>query len=234
MLLAAATWVLAADAPKPPAAPPANVDAHPAAAKKDAQKDAKKVEWHSLFDGKALGDWKPSKFATQGSVNVKDGQIVIGFGDGCSGVTWKGKFPKTDYEIRLQAMRVEGNDFFCGLTFPVGDSPCSFICGGWGGGVVGLSSIDGEDASSNDTTQYKSFDNKKWYTIRVRVTASRISAWIDNDKMVDQPLEDRKISIRSEVEESKPLGIASYKTTAAIRAIEWRTLTAAEARPEKK
>ena len=71
-------------------------------AKKD---DAKKEDWHSLFDGKALGDWKPSKFGTQGSVEVKDGQIMIGFGDGCSGITWAGEFPKTDYEIRLQAMR---------------------------------------------------------------------------------------------------------------------------------
>src|SRR6516225_9196735 len=95
-------------------------------AKKD---DAKKEDWHSLFDGKALGDWKPSKFGTQGSVEVKEGQIVIGFGDGCSGITWSGEFPKTDYEIRVQAMRVEGNDFFCGLTFPVGNDPCSLICG---------------------------------------------------------------------------------------------------------
>jgi hypothetical protein len=178
----------------------------------DANKNkADKQEWHSLFDGKALGDWKPSKFGTQGSVDVKDGQIVIGFGDGCSGITWSGEFPKTNYEIRVQAMRVEGNDFFCGLTFPVGKDPCSLICGGWGGGVVGLSSIDGEDASENDTTKYKKFDTGKWYEIRVRVTKSRISAWIDKDQMVDEALEGRRISIRSEVEESKPLGIEEAK-----------------------
>src|SRR5260221_1167516 len=90
--------------------------------------DAKKAEWHSLFDGKALGKWKPSEFATQGSVDVKDGQIILGFGDGCSGITWKDDFPKTDFEIRVEAMRVDGSDFFCGLTFPLGDDPCSFIC----------------------------------------------------------------------------------------------------------
>ena len=96
------------------------------------------------------------------------------------------------------------------------------ICGGWGGGVVGLSSIDGEDASENDTTKYKKFDSGKWYDIRVRVTKSRISAWIDKEKIIDEPLEGRKISIRSEVEESKPLGIATWKTTGAIRKIEWQ------------
>src|ERR1700730_13028376 len=99
--------------------------------KPDANADAKKDDpkWHSLFDGKALGDWKPSKFATQGDVDVKDGQIILGFGDGCSGITWKGEFPKTNFEVRVEAMRVDGSDFFCGLTFPVGDDPCSFICG---------------------------------------------------------------------------------------------------------
>src|SRR5947207_3123512 len=82
-------------------------------AKPDSKADAKKDEakWHSLFDGKGLGEWKPSKFATQGSVDVEDGQIVLGFGDGCSGITWKGKFPKTNYEIRLEAKRVDGTDF---------------------------------------------------------------------------------------------------------------------------
>jgi hypothetical protein len=48
--------------------------------------------------------------------------------------------------------------------------------------------------------------------------------------MVDQPLADRKISIRSEVEASKPLGIATYKTTGAIRKIEWRKLSDEEAK----
>src|SRR5437764_399632 len=107
---------------------PSNGSSSPAAAvKKDANNadvkkpDAKQVEWHSLFDGKSLGKWKPSEFATQGSVEVKDGQIILGFGDGCSGITWKDEFPKTNFEIRVEAMRVEGSDFFCGLTFPVGD-----------------------------------------------------------------------------------------------------------------
>ena len=87
--------------------------------------------------------------------------------------------------------------------------------------------------ADNDTTKYKKFDTGKWYVIRVRVTKSRISAWIDKDQMVDEALEGRKISIRSEVEESKPLGIATWKTAGAIRKIEWRKLSDEEAKPEK-
>ena len=58
----------------------------------------------------------------------------------------------SDYEVTLEAMRVDGNDFFCGMTFPAGKDPCTLIVGGWGGTVVGLSSINGMDASENETT----------------------------------------------------------------------------------
>jgi Domain of Unknown Function (DUF1080) len=185
-------------------------------------------KWTSLFDGKTLGKWKVTEFGTQGPVEVKDGRLVLGFGDGCTGVTWSGDFPKLDYEIRLAAMRVEGTDFFCGLTFPVGEDALTFVVGGWGGGVVGISSLDGEDASENDTTKYMTFESNRWYTIRVRVAKDHLACWIDKEQVVDQPLADRKLSIRSEVELSRPLGIASWKTTAALRDIQWRSLTAAE------
>jgi len=184
--------------------------------------------WKSLFDGKSLGDWKESDFGTNGKIEVKDGLLVIGVGDGCSGVTWKGAFPKTDYEISLEAKRVDGSDFFCGLTFPVGDDPCSFIVGGWGGSVVGLSSINGDDASENNTSKSMKFDDDRWYTIRVRVNKVRIACWIDKEQMVNEDLDGDKISIRSEVEASKPLGIATWHTTGAFRNIRWRALTDAE------
>ena len=38
------------------------------------------------------------------------------------------------------------------------------------GGVVGLSSIGGFDASENETTQFVEFKNGQWYKIRLRVT----------------------------------------------------------------
>ena len=109
----------------------------------------------SLFNGRTLGEWKTTVFGGEGDVEVTDGRIVIGAGNPLSGINWTGKHPKMDYEIALEAMRVDGSDFFCALTFPVGDSSCSFICGGWGGGVVGLSSLDGADASENETTDYQ-------------------------------------------------------------------------------
>lgn len=184
---------------------------------------AKAVEWKNLFDGRTLTGWKVTDFAGRGEVNVKDGRIILETGS-MTGVTWTNDLPRMNYEISLDAMRVEGSDFFCGLTFPVGKDPCSLIVGGWGGGVVGLSSLDGADAANNETTKYMMFESGKWYQIRLRVTPTKIEAWIDAEKVVDATTTDRTLSIRIEVEESKPLGIASWSTTAALRNIKLRRL----------
>jgi hypothetical protein len=223
-----------------------------AADKKDAQQkeDQKKDEAksRSLFDGKSLGDWKESAFPSNGKIKVEDGQIIIGFGERLSGVTYKGDFPTTNYELSLEAMRVDGSDFFCGLTFPVKPAddhprrdkkkkdevwPCSLILGGWGGGVVGLSSIDGSDASENASSSYKEFESGKWYKVRLRVTPHKVEAWLDREKIIDLTIGDRQLSIRIEVEESRPLGIATFQTTGAIKNIEVKTVTEPDSPPEK-
>ena len=175
-----------------------------------------------LFDGKTLRGWQITDFAGHGEVKVEDGKLILESGV-MTGVTWTNETPRMNYGS-LEAMRVDGSDFFCGLTFPVGEDPCSLIVGGWGGGVVGLSSLDGEDAANNDTTHYMSFETGKWYPIRLRVTPGRIEAWIDKDQVVKTETKDRRLSIRVEVEPSKPLGFASWSTTAALRNITLRRL----------
>ena len=223
-ILAALRTVYAADALVAELLGGDAADADPVAARADA--------WRSLFDGKTLGGWRPTGFGGEGEVGVENGAIRIGMGADLSGITWSGEVPRHGYEISLDAQRADGNDFFCGLTFPVGDDPCSFIVGGWGGGVVGLSSIDGQDAAHNATTSFKEFKTGRWYAIRVRVDGDRILCFIDDEQVVDQPLEDRKLSIRDEVIPSKPLGIATYATTALVKNIRWRPLSAGEAAPD--
>lgn len=180
------------------------------------------VEWRSLFDGEDLGRWKPSGFGGGGEVAVAAGAIRIAMGADLSGITWTGDHPRQSYEIALDARRVDGSDFFCGLTFPVGDDCCSLIVGGWGGGLVGLSSIDGQDAANNATTRVMSFEEGRWYEVLVRVRPERIECLIDGERVVDQPLRERIISVRDEVIPSKPLGIATFATTAEVRGIRWR------------
>jgi len=183
--------------------------------------------WRPLLAERGLGGWKPTPFGGEGEVTVDGGVMRIAMGADLSGVTWQGEFPKTGYEVELEARRVEGSDFFCGLTFPVADDHCSLILGGWGGGVVGLSCINGEDAANNATTKVMSFEQGRWYTIRVRVTPERIECFLDGERIVDQPLEDVTLSVRAEVVASQPLGIATYATTAESRRVRWRPVGAA-------
>jgi hypothetical protein len=170
-----------------------------------------------LFDGTTLKGWDVTSFGTEGPITISDGKIVLNYGDGCSGITWNGDFPKVNYEVKLEARKTVGNDFFCGITFPVNESFCSLIVGGWGGPVVGLSSIDGLDASENETQVLKRFDKDVWYKIRLRVDESKIQAWIDEEKLVDFDYTERKLSIRPEVNLSKPFGICTWITTAELR-----------------
>src|SRR6185503_5931473 len=138
--------------------------------------------------------------------------------------------PKMNYEISVMAKRIDGSDFFCGLTFPVKEDPCSFIIGGWGGGVVGISSLDGLDAANNETARYESFYKGRWYKIRLRVSENGLMGWIDDKQVVGVETKGRKISIRPEVELSRPLGISCFSTVAGLKDIQIRDLTSEEAK----
>lgn len=195
-----------------------------------APKEEKGAE-QTLFDGKSLEGWKSTEFGGEGEVKVENGQIILAAGEPLTGITWKdaSKLPKDNFEITLQAMKVKGDDFFCGLTFPVRDSHASFICGGWAGTIVGLSSLDNLDASENETTGYKKFEHNKWYKIRVRVAGGKIECWIDDEQFVDVEIKDRKVSTRIEVDASRPLGVCSFQTTAALKDFKLKRLAAEKA-----
>jgi hypothetical protein len=163
--------------------------------------------------------WKISDFSGTGAVHVEEGTAYLALGNDMTGITWRGPLVKMNYEVSLDAKRTEGSDFFCGLTFPYGDDPCSFIIGGWGGTCVGISSIDYYDAYNNETARFRDFKMDHWYRIRVRVTPEKIEAWIDDEKMVDLETKGRKIGIRWEVQPSVPLGVATWRTGGAVRNI---------------
>ncbi len=182
--------------------------------------------WQSLFDGKTLTGWKVTNFGASGDVKAEDNQIKLDMGGELTGLSYTNTdLPKVDYEVELDAMKVDGSDFFCGLTFPVKDSFCSLIVGGWGGSVVGLSSLDGMDASENDSTKSRYFEPKRWFHIRVRVENEKIHAWIDDDHLIEVTTKDRKVSLRpGDIELSKPLGIATWQTSAALKNIRLRKI----------
>lgn len=208
----------------------------PAAFAKDApaDKSQEKAGSESLFDGKTLGKWTSTNFGGEGEVRVEDGAITLDAGASLTGINYTGPVLKTNYEISLDAQRIQGTDFFCGLTVPVGDSYASLIVGGWGGSLCGISSIDDKDAARNDTRTIRAFKSEKWYHIRFRIYADRLQAWIDNEKIVDVSIAGHKVSLRAEVLPSRPLGISAYQTSAALKNIQMRKLSAEEIASEKK
>jgi len=100
--------------------------------------DPKEQAWKPLFDGKTMDGWQPADLYKPGPCSVKDGALCLKNGKpGENGpmtgiVSTRKDLPKKDYELRFQARRVEGDDFFatvflchrrlgwrnCGIVYP--------------------------------------------------------------------------------------------------------------------
>lgn len=181
----------------------------------------------AMFDGKSLEGWKVIDqfvFKRHGKVSVKEGELILEKGSAGTGIAWQKEMPRIDYEIRLEAKRIEGSDFFCGLTFPVNDDYCTLILGGWGGGATGLSNLDDFSAIENETSNFFEFKNGQYYPVKLRVTAKKIEAWVADKKIVDVDPTQHRLSIWWEQEPARPLGIATWYTSAAFKKIELERL----------
>ncbi|MGI9239370.1 MAG: DUF1080 domain-containing protein, partial [Verrucomicrobiales bacterium] len=154
--------------------------------------------------------------------------IVLKPGEPLGGIRWTGDaLPTTAYEIELEARRADGDDFFCCLTFPYKETHASFVIGGWGGSLTGISNVGGYDASENSTMSIGDFENGVWYKVRLRATGDRIEAWIGEDQYVNLTTTDKRIEMRfGEIEESVPLGISVFMTTSEVRNIRLKRLDA--------
>lgn len=177
-----------------------------------------------MFDGSSFGEWTTTVFGGEGETLVRDGKIWLDPGSPLTGVHWTGSFPRIDYEFSVDAQRVDGSDFFCGLTFPVGDDHLTLVLGGWGGSLVGISCLDDKDASDNKTMRTMLFEDRTTYRVGIRVTPTRVVATLDGKTIVDLDPRAHRLSLRPEVEPSKPLGISCFATTATLERLRWRPL----------
>jgi len=157
--------------------------------------------WKSLFDGKTLTGWKIVRYGGEGEPYIMDGVLILPKAESglMTGVCWIGdSLPMNNYIINYEARRVAGNDIFAGLTFPYKDTYASLVFGGWGGIVNGLSSINGYDASENETTQHFSFRDKQWYPVQLCVTNDSIHATVGEEIIVNIATAEKDIHLRSE------------------------------------
>ena len=182
-----------------------------------------------LFDGETLTGWIPTDFSGAGEVTVQDGLIHLNTGKPMTGITTsRDDLPRINYEIRFQAMRTEGNDFFAALTFPVADTYATLVNGGWGNSVTGISRLDGADASENDSSAYFPYKNNTWYRFRLQVTPKKFIAWVDDRRVVNVLHEGRHVDTRLETRVNQPLGFATYRSTGLLKNITIRPLTDSE------
>lgn len=196
-------------------------------AKPSAKPDAREADAkpRQLLVGDTLGLWKEADYGGQGVVEMKKGVLSLGSGDPITAVRWAGKlgdgpkqFPKTNYRLAYEARRTLGRDFFGTVTFPVGEESCSLVVGGWGGGLTGLSSLNGDDAANNSTTGYTAFENDKWYRFAITVTPEKITATQDGEELFPAiQVDEQQIGIRIEMEPCRPLGIATFTSGGDVR-----------------
>ena len=193
-----------------------------------------------LFDGKTLTGWIPLEMGGGGPVEVVEefvpsnspemepsNVIMLNRGDMMTGISWTNGPARMNYEIEWEAMRVDGNDFFAAMSFPVQDSYVTFIPAGWGGSVVGISSINGHDASENETSRYHPLETQKWHQFKVRVTEKKVEAWINGEKVVNLNTVGKTLGLRSgSPSEIKRYGIVctAYCSTGAIKKIRMRKI----------
>jgi hypothetical protein len=180
--------------------------------------------WIDLFDGRSRAGFEVTAFGGEGPVDVDDGAIVLDMGSPLTGVTWSGEPPHGAYELEVTAARLDGTDFFCGLTFPVGSDHLTLVLGGWGGSVSGLSSLDGIDANSNQTRRLGGYSADTDYTARIAVNADEVRVWLDDEPLAAIGRTQHELSLRPEVRLCRPLGIASFATRARVRLLRWRPL----------
>lgn len=179
--------------------------------------------WTTMLDASQQASWAQTEFGGEGPVSIDRDEIILEPGSPMTGVHWTGAFPRLDYEFEVLATRIDGSDFFCGLTFPVADDSLSFILGGWGGSLVGISNLDGKDASENFTKRILELDDGRRYRVHIRVTEEEIAVKLDGERLFAFDPREHRLGIRPEVAPSKPLGIACFATTARLEKPRWRS-----------
>jgi len=180
-----------------------------------------------LFDGTSLKNWEVTDYAGRGEVSLDgNGSVVLEFGVALTGIHWVGeKLPRCNYEVSWKALKVSGTDFFGSLTFPYLDEHATLVLGGWGGALVGISCLDGFDASENQTATAHLFRSNQWYRCVLRVTDTHFKFWVDQEKLIDCDIQGRTISMRTgEIELSKPLGFSTFDTTGLIKDVRLSSL----------
>ncbi len=195
------------------------------------EQETTKIESWNLSAPSLSEQWKEAAITRSGGFTHEPNGFTINAGQPMSGVVFpqwvEKRMPVTDYAISYEALRVSGGDFFGSATFPVGSVErfVTFVLGGWGGSQVGISCIDGYDASENSTGSSQSFENGRWYKVLIEVRSDLLKVWIDGRPIVSANIAGSQLSLRGgEIHHCMPFGFATYGTVGRVRGVEIQRL----------
>jgi Domain of Unknown Function (DUF1080) len=187
--------------------------------------DVKPARW-ALLEGELAAAWQQAGIPEEGKIVVKEGELEIASGAPMTGAkfaNWdQAKMPGTNYSIQFEAMRLEGRDIFGMCTFPVSshEAHATFVIGGWGGTVTGISSLNFLDASENATRAEQAFQNGVWYVVRIEVRPEDLRVWINDRPVVNASIKGKKVSLRAgDIDHCLPFGFATWGTKAKVRRV---------------
>jgi hypothetical protein len=179
-----------------------------------------------LLGSALLSQWQQSGIPDEGSMQVTANALTLPAGlpmTGCKFAAWQALgMPGTDYAIEYEAMRVDGDDIFGMCTFPVSSHSghATFVIGGWGGTLTGISSIDFKDASENSTRAEQKFANGVWHHVRIEVRPEDIRAWVNGRPVVNVSIKGRQVGLRpGYIDHCLPFGFATWNTEGRIRGV---------------
>ena len=79
-----------------------------------------------------------------------------------------------------------------------------------GNQFVGLTYLDGKDASQHPASKRMTFEAGRWYRVRLRVTAAKVEAWVDDAQVVDQVRQGHAFKLpMGDTQSLRPLGITA-------------------------
>lgn len=199
----------------PPPPGPARTEGRTARVIRPLPRDAN--GWEIMFNGKDLTGWEV--VAENRIVGASEGQLNLAASQLSTDIRWTyDDFPSVDYEVKVEAKRVEGEGAFCHMVFPIEACHCFLVIGAEGD-IVALDRVDGLGILDikNETARRMHFERNRWYRVHLRVTREKVVVLIDGKEEINVAAD--RLSLPTAWMFLRPFALGTWQTTATVRDI---------------
>jgi protein kinase-like protein len=169
-------------------------------------------KWVSFTSGRAMKRWH----MPPGTKMAKDVIVLPSVSAWpAPQLEWQGPFPRSNYELEVEAMPVDSTDYFCSLVVPVGKRSVTITTIDR---RLRLMEVDDRMVTVNTRL---ALARKKWHRFRVRVTPAFFTVWVNGTKIVERLCDG---SVFRSPRGAKPLAIYASGTQTGIRSVRMRRI----------